>query len=109
MLADLPHPIDRFIQASNARDLEGCVACFAAEAIVEDEGATHRGVEEVRAWKQETERRFSYTIEPTALEHRGTEEIVTGTLVGDFPGSPVELSYDFTLVGDSIEALKIHT
>jgi hypothetical protein len=29
--------------------------------------------------------------------------------VGDFPGSPVELSYDFTLVGDSIEALKIHT
>jgi hypothetical protein len=109
MLADLPRTIDRFIQASNARDLEGCVACFAPGAIVEDEGETHRGLEQVRAWKQETERRFSYTIEPNALEHRGAEEIVTGTLAGDFPGSPVELSYDFTLVGDSIEALRIHT
>jgi SnoaL-like domain len=106
---ELPSTIARFIEASNARDVDGAVGCFASDAMVEDEGRTHRGVEEVRAWKRETEERFVYTIEPSAVESRGGHTVVTGTLAGNFPGSPVELKYDFTLAGDAITSLRIST
>ena len=108
MAIALPPTIARFIEASNARDLEAAVDCFAEEAVVEDEGRTHRGIAEVRAWKQETEERFRYTIEPTGVEERAGRSLVRGILAGNFPGSPVELTYDFRLVDDAIESLRIH-
>jgi ketosteroid isomerase-like protein len=108
MAITLPPTIARFIDASNARDLHAAVACFAADAVVEDEGRTHRGLDEVRAWKQETEDRFRYTIDPTAIDQREGLSVVSAILAGNFPGSPVELEYEFTLVGDAIESLTIH-
>ena len=108
MAIALPQTIARFIDASNARDLEAAVDCFGEEAVVEDEGRTHRGIIEVRAWKQATEERFRYTIEPTGMEERDGRFLVRGILAGNFPGSPVELTYDFRLVDDAIESLRIH-
>jgi hypothetical protein len=105
---DLPPTIARFIEASNARDLDASVACFAADAVVEDEGQTHRGIDAVRAWKRETEERFRYTIEPNGIDERDGQTVVTATLAGNFPGSPVELQYEFTLVDGEIAALAIH-
>jgi hypothetical protein len=37
------------------------------------------------------------------------ETILTATLAGDFPGSPVELDYEFTIVDDAIETLSIRS
>jgi SnoaL-like protein len=108
MAIALPPTIARFIDASNARDLEAAIDCFGQEAVVEDEGRTHRGIAEVRAWKQATEERFRYTIEPTGLEERDGRSLMRGILAGNFPGSPVELTYDFRLVDDTIESLNIH-
>ena len=108
MAIALPPTIARFIDASNARDLEAAIDCFGVEAFVEDEGRTHRGIVEVRAWKQATEERFRYTIEPTGVEERDGRSLVRGILAGNFPGSPVELTYDFRLVDDAIESLRIH-
>ena len=107
-MTPLPATIARFIEASNARDLDAAVACFASDAVVEDEGQTHRGIAAVRAWKKATEDRSRYTIDPTDAEQRDGETVVTATLAGDFPGSPVELKYEFTLADDAIEALRIH-
>jgi hypothetical protein len=108
MAIALPPAIARFIDASNARNLEAAIDCFAGDAAVEDEGRTHRGIAEVRAWKQATEERFRYTIEPTGVEERAGRFLVRGILAGNFPGSPVELTYDFRLVDDTIESLRIH-
>jgi hypothetical protein len=108
MAIALPQTIARFIDASNARDLEAAVLFFGEEAVVEDEGRTHRGIIEVRAWKQATEDRFRYTIEPRGMEERDGRFLVCGILAGNFPGSPVELTYDFRLVDDAIESLRIH-
>ena len=58
MAIALPPTIERFIEASNSRDLEIANDRFAEEAVVEDEGRTHRGIVEVRAWKQATEERL---------------------------------------------------
>ncbi|HLB19215.1 MAG TPA: nuclear transport factor 2 family protein [Gaiellaceae bacterium] len=108
MAITLPPTIASFIAASNIRDLDAAVACFAADAVVEDEGETHRGLGEVRAWKQATEDRFRYAIDPTGIDEREGRAIVSATLTGNFPGSPVELEYEFTLADDVIESLRIH-
>jgi hypothetical protein len=108
VLSDLPPVVARFVDASNARDLDRTIACFAADAVVEDEGQTHTGVDEVRQWKRETENRYTYTIEPTELEHRNGEWVITAKLAGNFPGSPVDLVYEFTIADGAIEALRIH-
>jgi hypothetical protein len=108
MPTTLPPTIARFVEASNARDLDALVACFAADAVVEDEGRTHRGLDEIRAWKQETEDRYRYTIEPADLDDRNGVSVLTATLAGNFPGSPVVLKYVFELADDAIEALRIH-
>jgi len=108
MAISLPPGVARFIDASNARDLDAAIDCFAEDAVVEDEGRTHRGIAEVRAWKQATEERFHYTIEPTGVDERAGRSLVRGILAGNFPGSPVELTYDFRLVDDTIESLRIH-
>ena len=108
MAIALPPTIARFIDASNARDLEAAVDCFGEDAFVEDEGRTHRGIAGVRAWKQATEERFRYTIEPTGLEERDGHALLRAILAGNFPGSPVELTYDFRVVDDAIESLRIH-
>ena len=108
MAIALPPTIARFIEASNARVLDAALGCFGEEAVVEDEDRTHRGIVEVRAWKQATEERFRYTIEPTSVEERDGRFLVRGILAGNFPGSPVELTYDFRLVDDAIGSLRIH-
>jgi hypothetical protein len=108
MVMNLPPVIARFVDASNARDLDAFVTCFAAEAVVEDEGRTHRGLAEVRAWKQETEDLYRYTIEPSQLDQRNGQAILTATLTGNFPGSPADLFYEFTIIDDAIKALRIH-
>ena len=108
MLSDMPPIVARFVDASNARDLDRFVTCFAADAVVEDEGRTHTGIDEVRGWKQETEDLYTYTIEPTELDQRNGQTILTATLVGNFPGSPVDLMYEFTITEGAIKALSIH-
>jgi hypothetical protein len=108
MPTNLPPTIARFVQTSNARDVDAFVTCFATDAVVEDEDRTHNGLGEVRAWKQETQDRYRYTIEPNDLEQRDGRTLVTATLAGDFPGSPVDLVYEFTIVGDLIQGLRIH-
>jgi hypothetical protein len=108
VVLNLPSAIARFVDASNTRDVDAFVSCFAAEAVVEDEGRTHRGVAEVRAWKKETEDRYRYTITPSNLEQRNGETILKATLDGNFPGSPADLFYEFTIVDEAIEALRIH-
>jgi hypothetical protein len=108
MITDLPPLIARFVETSNIRDVDGFVSCFDANAVVEDDGGTHRGLDQVRAWKQKTQDTNRYTIDPVHLETREGETILTATLAGDFPGSPLDLNYAFTTVDDAIVALRIY-
>ena len=44
---------------------------------------------------------------PLAVDASAPEVTVTARVTGDFPGSPVELQYRFTLEGASIAKLEI--
>lgn len=108
MLSNLPSVVLRFVDASNLRDLDLFVSCFAAAAVVEDEAQTHRGIDEIREWKRQTEHRYAYTTEPVHFIERDGRTILTATLTGNFPGSPANLTYEFTIADDAITALSIH-
>ena len=51
--------------------------------------------------------KFRYTVERLGARVSGNQTMVTGRVTGDFPGSPVDLQYRFTLEGDKIARLEI--
>ena len=107
MSLELPEPVAAYFAGSNAHDAGACVACFADDVVVRDEGREWRGVAAVRAWKEEVSRKYRPSVEIIAVAEADGRTIVTGRVTGDFPGSPVDLRYAFTLAGEKIARLEI--
>jgi ketosteroid isomerase-like protein len=103
----LPTPIAVYIAAENRGDAEALAQCFAGDAVVRDEGQTIEGLAAIKQWKAETRRKYRHMIEPLASAQKGGKIIVTNRLTGNFPGSPIELEFVFTLHGDKIVSLEI--
>ena len=107
MSMELPKPVAAYFAGSNAHDAGACVACFTDDAVVRDEGLEWRGAAAVRAWKEEVTRKYRPAAEVIAVAEADGKTIVTGRVSGDFPGSPVDLRYAFTLAGEKISRLEI--
>lgn len=106
MTLALPKPILAYFAA----DREGGAAaarCFTPDGVVRDESREHVGREAIRRWKDEASAKYNYTSEPLAFREEAGRIIVTARVVGDFPGSPIELTYRFRLAGDAIAVLEI--
>jgi hypothetical protein len=58
--------------------------------------------------KRQTESRYRCTIGPVDLVERDGQTTLAATLTGDFPGSSVDLIYEFTITDGAISALSIH-
>lgn len=107
MSVDLPTPIAVYIDAENRGDAEALAQCFAEGAVVRDEARTIEGLAAIKRWKAETRKKYQHTIEPLASAQKDGKTIVTNRLTGNFPGSPIELEFVFTLDGDKIASLEI--
>ena len=107
MQADLPTPIATYIGAANRGETEALAQCFAESAVVRDEGKTIEGLAAIKKWMVETKQKYQHTIEPLASTQKEGKTIVTNRLSGNFPGSPIELEFVFTLDRDKIAALQI--
>jgi hypothetical protein len=103
---DLPKPIAAYFTADKG-DGEAVSQCFTENAVVKDEGHTYKGRAAIKAWKTDTSAKYQYTCEPLACEERDGKTVVTSHLVGNFPGSPVDLRYFFRLEGDKIASLGV--
>src|SRR5258706_14021073 len=103
---NLPEPIASYFDADQ-RDGEAVVRCFTKQAVVKDEGQTHSGLAAIKAWKSAASAKYSYTSKPFAMEQKDGRFIVTSRLVGNFPGSPVDLRYVFGLERGKIASLEI--
>lgn len=103
----LPDPIDRYFAADRHSDAASVAACFTPDAKVIDEGNTYAGREAIRQWLANAATQYTYTAEPFALAQHGGRIVVTSRLIGNFPGSPVDLRYIFALESDGIAALEI--
>ena len=103
---DLPSPIRAYFAADTA-DASAVAQCFSEGGVVVDERHEHRGRAAIARWKAEATAKYRYTSVPIAVDVQGPEVIVATRLTGDFPGSPLELRYRFTLEGDRISRLEI--
>ena len=83
--------------------------CFAEDAVVRDEGQTIEGLAAIKQWKAETRKKYQHTIEPLGSVQKNGKTIVTNRLTGNFPGSPIELEFVFTLDGNKIASLEIRS
>lgn len=106
MPLSLPNPIADYF-AADTTDGAAVARCFTADAEVIDERQTHRGREAIARWKTEASARYDYVSEPVVVDDRDGTILVTARLTGNFPGSPVDLRYAFTLSGNAIARLEI--
>ena len=107
MIDNLPKPIRLYIAGENTGDANLFDECFAEGAVVRDEDETHRGLAEIKKWKAETKKKYQHTVEPLSFTKENGKTIVTNRLTGNFPGSPIDLRFIFTLDGDRIGSLEI--
>ena len=103
---NLPKPIAAYFAADRG-DGEAVSQCFTDNAVVKDEGHTHKGRAAIKAWKTDASAKYQYTCEPLTCEGKDGKTVVTSHLVGNFPGSPVDLRFVFKLEGDRIASLEI--
>lgn len=107
MTVTLPKIIENYFAADRDGGPDAVVACFTEQAVVKDEGETHIGHEAIRNWKAGSTKKYSYTVEPFHIATENGKTLVTSHLVGDFPGSPVDLRYFFVLADAKIAELEI--
>ena len=106
--AELPAVIDRYVVAHNAKNVDTAIASFTTDAVVTDNGLTHRRLQNIKAWLGTSSTEWTYTSTPTVF--RKTDDahyVVVQHVVGDFPGGVVDLRYRFTMAGDLVAELVI--
>lgn len=103
---NLPDPIEAYFLADR-QDAQAVARCFTKEAFVLDEGKTHMGLAAIEAWKVDSTAKYTYTAKPHTIDTQGRSYIVTSQVTGNFPGSPVDLRYTFTLERGKIASLEI--
>jgi ketosteroid isomerase-like protein len=109
MEPELPDTLSRYFAAQNEQDAERMTRCFAPDAVVRDEGRTYAGRDAIREWKRDTIARYGVSVRPLSSTAGGSVLTVVARVEGNFPGSPADLTYAFTLGADGlIRALEIH-
>ncbi|MCK0206891.1 nuclear transport factor 2 family protein [Starkeya koreensis] len=106
MIPDLPGPVAAYFQADRLGP-DAVARCFTPDGTVTDEKSRHAGHDAIRRWKAMASAKYRYTSEPVSFVGEDGRILVTARVAGDFPGSPVQLRYAFTLDGDRIAALEI--
>jgi hypothetical protein len=102
----IAHVIDNYFRLAVATDTEAYFAQFTPSAVVEDEGHEYCGIDAIRGWRT--------SVPPVRYDVRdispGDDGVTTARaeISGDFPGSPVTLTFRFGLDADRrIELLTI--
>jgi len=97
--------IDRYFDLAPQADADAYFAQFTDDAIVEDEDQAYRGIAAIRAWRSKVPR-VAYTVHDVKAATTGHDAAVD--IAGDFPGSPVTLTFHFQFAADGrITALTI--
>lgn len=101
----LPTTIAKYVEASNSGDTSATVELFSESAVVHDDGEEFTGLQAIEAWIAESTRKYQAQLVPLALEESGDHLVLRGQVSGNFPGSPIELDFDFVLTDDKITFL----
>ncbi|PRY04357.1 nuclear transport factor 2 family protein [Paraburkholderia sp. BL25I1N1] len=101
----LPEPIAAYFAAEHSP--EALTHCFMAQAVMKADGLTHTGINAIKAFMAEASAKYSATSVPFAIEREDGFHLVRAKVTGNFPGSPIVLSYRFRLERGLIASLEI--
>jgi hypothetical protein len=107
MSLQLPVSIERYVQIANSDTPEGVPECFAADAIVRDEGQTYEGVAAIKELDdrhQEKIRTYHYAARTRRARRPKRPQ---GEARRQLPGSPITVNFNFVLAGGKIRSLAI--
>jgi hypothetical protein len=107
MNIELPESIDGFFQAHNTGKTDRFEDFFTTDAVVYDEAHEYRG-DAIKSWIDDAITKYRpLHAEVISLVPSGSQTVVTAQVSGTFPGSPVQLCYQFTIRDGRIAALGI--
>lgn len=104
---DLPSPIGTYFEANARLDAVAMLAPFNRNAVIRYEAQTHTGTHAIRRWIEQASIGASAVAVPQSLRSNGARHNVTAQVSGNFPGTPVTLTFDFQLADDRIAVLEI--
>jgi hypothetical protein len=107
LVAALPKPIADFVEANARLDVDGMLKPFAADALIVDNSHRHAGHAEIRTLFEDEVVAVKAIFMPDSVRHENGKIVVEGPAHGDFKGSPIRFTYDFTLENDVIKTLEI--
>jgi hypothetical protein len=109
MELELPRPIDAFVRAENAGDVDSVSECFAPYATVRDDGRYYEGLPAIKHWTARTHKKYKQKVTPLEFRRSDGTATLKAMLSGEFPGSPVTADFHFALVDDQIASLRIQS
>jgi hypothetical protein len=107
----LPEAVEAYITASNNFDIDGLMATFAANALVNDHRDEFDGADAIRNWAQREIIGDRVTMRITAAARRGGSASVSAIIDGNFDKTglpaPLVLTFYFSVSGGRIDQLVI--
>lgn len=107
MPTELSPPISTYFEARNAHDGAKTAALFTEDGRVHDEQNDYRGRAAIQRWAEQTSSQYRMTQTPKSLREEEGATLVTAEVAGDFPGSPIELTFRFVTGDNQLRELQI--
>lgn len=109
MNLELPHVIATYFEKKGSDSPSETLACFAPDATVVDSGENREmvGHEAIGEWLSGTVAEYNLSTELLRSVEVDGETVVTASVSGNFPGSPIEFDYHFVVEGGKIQRLVI--
>lgn len=104
---DLPEVILNYIASANDGRINDATTCFGENARVRDENRDYQGIDAIRDWIAETTESSQPQNEVISVKSDGETLVVHSKIIGNFPGSPVELEFQYVLNNGKISNLSI--
>lgn len=103
----LPENVQLFYQA-NAENISFVIPkCFTSDATVKDENIKYVGYSEISKWLSEAIAKYKFRAEPLLILEANDHFSVLTKVSGDFPNSPIEITYQFKLNNNQIASMEI--
>ena len=111
MNIELPGPVARYIEASNAGNRDGLLASFVEDALVNDAQREFRGTAAILTWAEREIFGANVVMRVERADDHHDLIVVLARVEGTFPKAglpdPLRLTFYFTLAGDKIASLII--
>jgi SnoaL-like domain len=107
MSTKLPEPLATYFAGHKNHDVDAMIGLFTEAATVKDEGQERRGLPAIRKWMKESNAKYTVTVAVINVTETAANTTATGRVSGNFPASPAELRFIFTLGQGKITRLEI--